>query len=95
MLTLSLNSLNPGGCLKALGPGAAVFKLNVATGGSSVEADVIGVECKMGNTVGTVVAELEWTAGNTVTGVGTAGSFRLVSLLRAGAVHGVSTARPG
>ena len=46
----------------------------------------------MGNTVRTVVAELEWTASNTVPRVGTAGSFRLVPLLGAGAVRGVSTA---
>jgi len=43
-----------------------VFKLSVDTGGSTVDPDVIGVECNTGNTV---VAELDRTVGNTVTGV--------------------------
>jgi len=56
-------------------------------GSSTVDPDVIGVECKTGNTV---VAELDCTAGNTVTGVGIAGSLRLVPLLEGGAACSVS-----
>ena len=64
-----------------------MFKLSVDTGGSTVDPDVIGVECNTGNTV---VAELDRTVGNTVTGVGIAGSFRLVPLLEGRAVCGIS-----
>jgi len=65
------------------GKGVTVFKLSVDTGGSTVDPDVIGVECRTGNTV---VAELGCTAGNTETGVGIAGSLRL----EGGALCGVS-----
>ena len=71
----------------------AVTKFSVDNCGSTVDAVVIGVECEIGNTVGTVVVVLERdtvVATGVEYEVGTAGSLHLVLLVR-GTVLGIST----